>query len=241
MTRTLTPRLVVFALTLILARQAVACSCNRSGACNLYGSAEAIFLGTALSEDSRTGLVRFHVEEAFRGVAGELIEVHHYNPIQCDSFAFHVGRRYLVVARMQRVYRHTLRERARDILGSWFPSWQRPKELSVGLCNQSVPAELAAGDIQVLRARAAGRRLPSVYGVVAFEDGRPGAKVPVVVHDDHGRERRTLSAGDGRFEFFDLPTAFEEVTATLPDGRKASGHAHGTNQSCRRAYVLPRY
>jgi hypothetical protein len=116
---------------------ALACSCSRRTAHDNYREADAVFVGKAVSRTWVGSRMRFQIEESFWGTKGNTVDVEYFDPIQCDSFAFAPGRRYLVVA-----YR------------------REGNQLSVGICNQSFTENGANADIRVLRARRQGENVP---------------------------------------------------------------------------------
>src|SRR5215831_302517 len=160
--------------------EALACSCMILSAHDRYHNAAAAFVGTAVEKTDSAGHIRFHIEESFWGTTGDSIVVKHYDPIICDSFAFSIGKKYLVVA------------------------YKENDELTVGACNQGVGIELAAGDLHALRAQSRGEPLPYVYGIFANSDGVPLSNARVILRNQAHPSKivaETRTEIDGYFEF----------------------------------------
>lgn len=190
--------------------RALACSCAMLSAHDRYHKADAVFLGTAVSKTDSVGHVLFHIDESFWGTTGDSIVVRHYDPVICDSFAFTVGHKYLVVA---------YKDPAKD-------------ELTVGACNQGSGIEFASGDLHVLRAQSQGKPLPYVYGTVTTYDGKPIANARIVLLDQLHRRRRvakTRTQADGYFEFWTVPSGGYLVVAKLPGGGSPIKDSFGTD------------
>jgi hypothetical protein len=99
--------LVVLTLMLFFSCAAIACECGRPGpACAYVGQAKAVFVGKVdFTDDDGSGtylqktLVRFNVEESFKGLSSDI----RYVWIDPGSFTscyaeYHIGERYLVFA-----------------------------------------------------------------------------------------------------------------------------------------------
>lgn len=177
--------------------EALACSCHLLSAHDRYGNADVVFVGTAISKTFFGSGIRFHIEESFWGTTGDSIVVEHYDPIICDSFAFRVGEKYLVVA------------------------YRRNNKLTVGMCNQGAGIKLATGDIHVLRAQRQGRALPYLYGAVTTKNGIPVSNARVILQSDVNRSQilaETRTAADGYFEFQKVPPGDYSVVAFPASG-----------------------
>jgi Carboxypeptidase regulatory-like domain len=99
-------------LTLLLHSSTFACSCSGPDPtpCEAYGSADAVFIGRAIDGEERKeesggggkkwillgGKVRFVVEQAFKGIYGNEVEVITWNGAQCGFGDFTKGERYLL-------------------------------------------------------------------------------------------------------------------------------------------------
>jgi hypothetical protein len=189
--------LLILLITGFGCREAGACSCSLLSAHDRYRQADAVFVGTAVSRTLFGSGIRFHIEENFWGTSGDYAVVKHHDPIICDSFAFKVGRKYLVVAYKER------------------------GELSATACNQGAGIEVAAGDIHVLRGQHEGKPIPQVYGVVTRRDGTPLADARIVLRNESNPSAtvaETRTGTDGYFEFPKVASGEYWVFAFPPSG-----------------------
>lgn len=191
----------LLSLTLFIAfasYSAVACDCERLTAHDRYHHADVVFVGTAVSKTFFGGGVRFHVDESFWGTSGDSIVIKQYDPIICDSFAFKVGKKYLVAA------------------------YKEGDQLTAGACNQGVGIGFATGDIHVLRGQREGKPIPQVYGTIATIDGTPLAHARVALQNEKGDEfAKTIAGVDGYFEFNRVPQGAYMVVAIPESGGPA--------------------
>jgi carboxypeptidase family protein len=188
--------------------EALACSCMILSAHDHYGNAAAAFVGTAIEKTDSAGHVRFHIEESFWGTTGDSIVVKQYDPIVCDSFAFTIGEKYLIIA------------------------YKQNDELTVGPCNQGAGMEYAAGDLHALRAQSRGKPLPYVYGIVTKSDGTPLSNARVVLRNQAHRSKivaETRTEIDGYFEFASVSSGGYLVIATPAGGGTSIKDSFGTD------------
>lgn len=200
-----------------LAAPALACSCLNPGPpCQAYWNYQVVFAGTTLSvtpiEVEREGgskvmqrLVRFQVDEAFRGVSEKGLEVLTGAWGGDCGYDFEVGKKYLV-------YGYTLEGKYR---------------IGTGICSRTQPLSEAAEDLSFIRAV---HNLPpgaTIYGLAQrhtvdlesggnWEPGGPIAGAVVVASSGTVSQERT-TGGDGRYSFSGLPPGKYTVRVTLPE------------------------
>lgn len=177
--------------------EALACSCGLLSAHDRYRNAAAVFVGTAVSKTFFGSGIRFDIEERFWGTTGDSVTVKQYDPVICDSFAFRVGQKYLIVA------------------------YRQGSELTVTACNQGAGIKFAAGDVHVLREQRQGKSLPYVYGVLTTKDEMPLSNAAVALQKDANPAHiiaQTRTAADGYFEFQKVPPGGYLVVALPGSG-----------------------
>ncbi|MGE0126898.1 MAG: SdrD B-like domain-containing protein [Blastocatellales bacterium] len=197
-----------------------ACSCNRKAApCEEFPKASAVFIGRVIDSaeqkaetdyngNKRTydvGIIRFEVEEAFKGIEPRIVEIHSgTNGADC-GYWFTRGERYLVYA------------------------YGDPQgKLETNVCTRTRPVELAAEDLQYLRnlpRRGIGARIYGTVGTPAeerdenFEQKLSGiGGVKVTLHSLDGSKSVKKTDHAGSFEFKPLKPGQYVVEITAPDG-----------------------
>jgi hypothetical protein len=189
--------LVFYVISVAACNEVFANDCMLLSAHNRYQNADAVFVGTAVSKTDSEGHILFHVDKGFWGTTGDSIIVKHYDPVISDSFAFRVGKKYLVVA------------------------YKEKGELTVGPCNQGAGIKLATADLHVLRSQLKGESLPYVYGVVTRKDEEPLSNARVTLRSQQHPSRvvaETRTGSDGYFEFRSVSPGGYFVIATPPEG-----------------------
>ncbi|MGI9067871.1 MAG: carboxypeptidase regulatory-like domain-containing protein [Pyrinomonadaceae bacterium] len=205
-------------LLLGLTTEARACGCLVSfiqyQPCSAYWNANVVFAGTvtevgpALPVKGSDGksfstngrVTRFRVDDAFRGVSGDMVETVERGT-SCD-FSFKEGERYFVYGTRDPqdglIYAHS--------------------------CSSTKSMQYAAADLEFARAVARGDSLPSLVGVVnretrqsaaSYRAQKPIEGVEVVV-EGNGSSLTTKTSPDGRFRFFGLAPGKYRVTARTP-------------------------
>jgi len=185
--------------------------------CLLYRAADVVFLGLVVNigemtplNDTHDGqriytmrdvIVQLSIEEGFRGVNGQTIDLYLMGT-SCD-FGFQKGERYFVYA-------------SRD------PS---TKKLHAGSCSGTKPLAYAVPDLAYARGAARGAKDPDAYGNVmrqvrtnasdyAQPVGIPGVRV---VLESREHSISVLTNSEGRFEIAGLPAGRYKARPELPD------------------------
>lgn len=224
-------RTVTFLASIVLANGfgagvAEACSCiGREGnpyfhPCTAYESNAAIFTGVVVSiahvpvgstgrpPDYQETVTRMWVEEAFRGVNGSIVEL----VTSLCGYPFEFGQRYLVYAE-------------RDSQGRF----------AAVVCGGTTPLADADGppDLAYLRGRTAGDHGMRAYGSVLSRvqrDPRESSRdvplegIAVTLETTDTPPLTTVTDGDGRYEFRDVPIGSHRVRARAPDGMRELFH-----------------
>ena len=204
----------------LLASKADGCVCGGTWEgthpCLLYRQADAVFSGMVVNIGEMTPLnathngqpiytmrdviVQFSIEEGFRGVNGQAVDLY-LTGTSCD-FSFQIGDRYFVYA-----YRD--------------PS---TKKLHAGSCGGTKAFEYAARDLEYARAAARGERDPDTFGRVVQQIrsdvsdyvrtvGIPGVKV---ILESRNYSLAVFTDADGQFEASGLPAGRYKARAELP-------------------------
>ena len=202
-----------------------ACTCVRpfSGEqpCQAYWSAAAVFAGqvtdiSIISHDFGNGvisyrgkLVRFSLEQSFRGVDGQTVEILTGMGGGDCGYDFKQGERYFVYA-----YRNP-----------------GDGKLGAGICSRTMPLSKAGADLEYARAVARGKTGGIIFGIVLryardtyLDYGRhKGIEgVPVNI-EGNNRRLKLLTDNEGRFQLDGLPGGRYKVWTELPaDLRKLS-------------------
>jgi len=232
--------LVALILMLVFNRPAIACDCGRPRpACVYVGQAKAVFVGKVdFTDDDGSGtflqktLVRFEVEESFKGLASDM----RYVWIDPGSFTscyaeYHVGERYLVFA-----YGGGVMPPDTATMSIGANGQPKKKPLPLGIDPKNPPMVYSSAEctgtrqitvenerfilpeIDYLREFKAGTALPMVTGRVTQDDDfgifdPPGlAGVKVMVTGPAGFERRVMFAVDE-----EPATITDRVRQTLDD------------------------
>ncbi|MFY9558460.1 MAG: hypothetical protein WAV20_02240 [Blastocatellia bacterium] len=218
--------LIVVATALLLAfpSRIDACTCGGTFAglqpCQAYWDAGAVFTGavTGISiipldlGDGRTGyqqkLVRFSVEESFRGVQGRMVDILTGMGGGDCGYDFKEGDKYFVYA------------------------YRNPKDdkLRTGICGRTQPLSDSRSDVEYARAVARGGTGGIIFGIVlrytrdTYVDygqhkGLEGIKVSVEGND---KLFKLVTNKDGRFQVDGLEAGTYRVRAEIPGNlRKA--------------------
>ena len=195
--------------------EVIACSCNEPPVpCQAYWEASAVFIGTVIDssiitlqiEDNRRErqrLVRFSLDEAFRGVQGATAEVITGMWGGDCGFEFKPGERYLIYA-----YRR-----------------QQDNKLHTSVCTRTRPVSKADEDLQYIRGLSSATAGSLVYGEVQRQtrdvDSRlvetpiPQMKITLVGDDKH---LEVLTDSEGKFAFQNLSAGGYKVRIKLPAG-----------------------
>jgi hypothetical protein len=213
-----------------LATNADACRCfiTMEGAhpCQLYRQAAAVFVGqvseigpmTPVSSSqpniytTRDVVVRFTVEEGFRGVEGQTVTIY-LTGTTCD-FTLLRGERYFVYA----------------------TRGAETQKLHVVQCSGTKLFNEAAHDLAYARGVARGEKGPDIFGTVLREVrtgvteyrtniGMPGIKV---ILESEGHRVEVFTDAEGRFEVTGLPPGRYKSRAEIPDNLRVTYHTEGT-------------
>ncbi len=190
----------------LLPRSGQSTTCGQPSACAYLPHATVVFLGQAVSEEPQADgsfIARFMVREMFKGDPAAEVSVHSVNGGFGPGPRFKVGEEFLVVA-------------DRDSEG----------QLVASVCNPSLPANLAVGDLNFLRARARGS-LPNtiLYGLMFTIEMDKGGAMPKFIPMGGKKvaavapnvSLETTSDPDGYFEFKNIPPGDYKVSPILPD------------------------
>jgi len=212
--------LLVFAALLFLFDQAAACSCyglrqqDDYHPCMAYGTADAIFTGlvtdvslAAPAARFSDKVVRFAVEEAYKGVQGSTVEITTGANTASCGYPFKQGQRYFVYARRE-----------------------KDGKLTNSLCSPTAPLEFAARDLTYAKEIRDGDNEARIIGVVVkhehrdIRDRRPavplaGVEILLVRGDNAGElMAKTVTDAQGMYEFRGLVGGRFHVRAALPSG-----------------------
>ena len=167
------------------------------GRCSLQDSAQVIFIGTALDTEGR-----FRVTEAFRGIAGDQVEVHNL-----WGHKYRAGEQYVVFA---------------DFFGK---SPEGPYLLQT-TCGATSSLEDAGAILEQLRAEKTGKHVAAVYGMLwralkmsgdMWGDEYPRPMPNVVIRlESGGKSFEARTDALGVYAFDRLPPGKYTVSAKLP-------------------------
>jgi hypothetical protein len=157
--------------------------------------------------------VTIRIVEAFRGVAGETVEIFTGRGGGDCGYAFHAGGAYLVYARRSR----------------------QTGQLTTSICSRTMPLERAADDleyarsVQAMPAGVAGRILGTVLKLDRDALGDVDSRVPMqgitIVASTDGVSRSAVTDRSGRFEISGLHVGAYDVHAELTEGLYSPGPA----------------
>ena len=207
-----------FSLALVLLALGATCTVAQDcvpapGPSSLLKDSQTVFVGTVTGENN--GTYRFHITEAFKGVAGDTFEV---EPVPDMGFAdFETGKQYLVFA-----YTFALKDGTKYHLARG--------------CGLTREIKYAQAALEQLRAEKNGARVASVYGMLlrtfpetlrwdgSFERGLPG----VAIHLQSGSksyEVRTDEYGVYETRGITQPVSASRVTSSGKRARPLSVQA----------------
>ncbi len=218
MRRTLVLYSLAFAALLLLsARTASACTCVDAGPpCQAYGAFAAVFSGRVIEIDSLTiedgplkgysqKLVRFAVNQSFRGISGTSVEAITGNGGGDCGYPFKVGESYLVYA------------------------YQDPKDnkLYAGICSRTRLLSEADEDLQYIQSLGTALAGGTIYGTVnrlrpvneetSYQSLGPMSGLRVSVEGSGGKFE-SLTDSKGEFRLTGLPAGSYKVRPAVPEG-----------------------
>jgi 5-hydroxyisourate hydrolase-like protein (transthyretin family) len=216
--RNKTHLLLLAALALMLlpgfASEVRACSCMFGGAspCEEYWQTDAVFAGTVVGSSEivaetagyQRRLVRFSVEESFRGVEGAFVEVVTGLGGGDCGYGFKQGGQYLV-------YAH------RD---------GKDKRLHTSICSRTRPLDKAVADLAFMRGLGAAPPLGVIFGSVSKrnhewkegEDWRKGVGGAELTIEGEGARHELKSNAQGEFRIEGLAPGAYKVRLKIPPG-----------------------
>ena len=220
MLRPLSTILTVVAATMLLISpmriQACTCLLTFLGLppCGAYWDASAVFTGrvtdiSVIPLDLGDGLVgykqklvRFSIEESFRGTRGRSVEILTGMGGGDCGYDFKQGERYFVYA------------------------YSNPNnsKLHVGICGRTQPLSEASSDLDYARAVKSGKTGSIIHGIVlrytrdAYVDygQHNGIKGINIFVEGNGRRFNLITDDEGRFQMYGLPAGTYKVRAELP-------------------------
>jgi|RhiMethySRZTD1v2_1073278.scaffolds.fasta_scaffold199997_2 carboxypeptidase family protein len=206
----------LLALTLLIHSSTFACSCSGPDPtpCEAYGSAAAVFIGRAIDGEERKeesgnggkkrillgGKVRFIVEQSFKGVYENEVEVITWNGAQCGFGDFTKGERYLLY-----------------LNGDYNEGFR------AHMCSGSKHISGASEDLKFLSSltgKTCGARLYGAVGNFEMDYVRDNEGLRSVVRVYNGVPEITVTARDNRGQILTAVTNREgayEFTGILPD------------------------
>ncbi len=216
----LLPAVLLFLLFGAFPSPANACQCNpRQPPCEAFPQASVVFIGRVIdSAEQKTdtdfngvkrtydvGIIRFEVEEVFKGTESRIIEIHSGTSGADCGYWFTRGDRYLVYA-----------------YGA------PPENLETNYCARTQPIKSATEDLQYLRnlpKKGTGGRIYGTVGSPAeerdenFEQKLSGISgVKITLHSPDESETVTKTDQAGRFEFKSLKPGLYVVEVAAPEG-----------------------
>jgi len=207
---------LVFISLPIFTEEAHACSCMFGGMqpCQEYSEADAVFAGTVVgNSEVMTGegnnkyaqrLVRFSLEQGFRGVEGSFVEVITGQGDSDCGYGFKQGRQYLVYARRN----------AQD------------KRLYTGICLRTRPLAEAAADLAFIRSLATAEPTGIIFGEVSKrnyewkegEDWRKSIAGAELMIEGEATRQELKSDAQGAFRLEGLAPGAYKVKLKIPPG-----------------------
>lgn len=205
----------VFALVMLSAGNATACSCLESAPCQAYGEASAVFVGTVIDSriittkkdkyERNRRAVRFSVDTPFRGVTGSEVELRTGMGGADCGFRFVPTQQYLVYA------------------------YEHEGKLSTSICSRTRSISRAAEDLSYIRGLVTTKPGATISGKVikirssknGGYDNLPLAGVEVAVEGQTNKEIKTDMKGQFRIE--GLPAGAYIVKVSVPEGLHMTG------------------
>lgn len=200
-------------VVLLASPAANACTCaGNSPPCESFGTADAVFAGTVISErlseqpkktdpnevelDWVPRGVKFSVEQAYSGVTGTEIEVFTGRGGGDCGVGFRTGQRYLVYA-----YRYK-------------------DKLTTSICTRTRPFAQATEDLAFLGTLASARPGVTIHGGIARPEDRqdePLSSDILITIEGESQRKEIRPDTDGRYRVTGLPPGKYKVTLHLPD------------------------
>ena len=199
-------------LLMVLSSDVNACSCASGGRpCHDYWKATAVFTGTVIYSSTTTSkrgdyyvpgrLVRFNIDQPFRGVTGKEVEVRTGLGDSDCGYNFRLGGQYLVYA------------------------YGDKDKLATGICSRTRPVSEAADDLAYFQGLATAEPGATISGEVKRLDQtarweerlQPVSDVKIVIE---GPSRRVEAITDkkGNYRVSGLAPNTYKVRVELPDG-----------------------
>lgn len=210
--------LMLAALGLILlpgfAEKARACSCVFGGVspCEEYWQTDAVFAGTVVGSSEimtepagyKSRLVRFSVEQNYRGVEGAFVEVVTGQGGGDCGYGFKQGGQYLVYAHHN----------------------GKDKRLYTGICTRTRPLDKAADDLAFIRGLATAEPSGVIFGTVSKrnhewkegESWRKGVGLAELTIEGEGTRYELKSNAQGEFRIEGLAPGAYKVRLKIPPG-----------------------
>lgn len=190
-----------------------ACSCiGPLPACSVYTATDSLFVGQVMEIVNRerppdqdpgsfsfsSRLVRFSIQERFRGALGSIVEIATGMGGGDCGFPFKVGETYLVYA-----------------------SVLKSGQLCAGICSRTQSLENASADLEFLRSLSSQPPGGTIFGKVMFRDessqNRQDAPMPAARVDISGpTSAKVLTDAQGNYSFRSLPPGKYAVNFELP-------------------------
>lgn len=185
-----------------------ACSCMSPGTpCESYGTANAVFVGTAVSvrelERPKPGetetwyyerAFKFTVEQSYLGIDGTEVEILTGSGGGDCGFQFQIGGRYLV-------YAHSYQNR-----------------LSTSICTRTKSFASANEDLAFLGNLSSAAPGASIYGDVVYQKGATPLPSDVLVKIEGAKVSREIRPdAQGQYRFSGLPPGKYKITLQLPE------------------------
>jgi hypothetical protein len=212
-------RYFLFAALVIVSPYAVdvarACQClQRQPPCADYWQADAVFVGTVTDISPAFGdyesygsdrTVRFSLEQAYRGVEGQEVEL--VNWINSCEYQFEKGKKYFVYA-----YRNS-----------------RSNTLGTHGCSRTTEVSHATEDIAYVRGVSSKHAEQSISGVVLENRYTPVTGVKINIRGE-GRHYNASTDGEGRFKVLIIQPGKYSVRFILPRNSGVIGVEEQLNQ-----------
>jgi hypothetical protein len=205
--------LSIIILVFICPLKANACSCAPTSSCQSFGSSSAVFIGQVIegseqvkmerqTDNSVTyvaGIIRFAVEESFKGALGPEVKISVNGNIDtsCGPYGLIQGEKYLIYA------------------------YGDSRNLRAGVCSRTTGLANAVEDLQFLRSLPPPGSGGSLYGNIWTEKGErettPLSGVTVLVQDSENQPVKAVTDGQGKFELTNLKAGKYTVQPVFPE------------------------